>query len=220
MIITLKGILEASKHLGGLGFYYIRDNTSGMTLTLSKTSIKKEGETASSVTGTLTVLDNYTISENVKITMGSTDKTSSWYKSGAITIPVSEVTDNIVISGKAVSSSSSGEDDVGTTTKLISETGATLTENYALSSTSYTGSTNTTYYTYSDIPVEAGKTYRIQYCRRVWELDADKAAITTFAAHTEREDYTFTVGDTTAYISITIKTEEIAPENVTIETIN
>ena len=76
-----------------------------------------------------------------------------------------------------------------------------------------------TYYTYQFIPVTGGTTYRIEHGRRIWELDSNKADIKTFAAHNDCEDYTFTVGDTTAYISVTVNTSDFAAGALTLETI-
>ena len=110
MIITLKGITEASKHLGQLGFYYIRDNTSsGVTLTLSQTSVDKDSASGTTVTGTLTVADGYTLS-SVAITMGGTDITSSCYTESTGAISITGITGNVVITAIATSNSTSGED--------------------------------------------------------------------------------------------------------------
>lgn len=136
MIIILSGA-TATKHLGGLNFYYIRNYTSGMDLTLSQSSVKKDEASTTAITGTLIVKDGYTLSEAVVIKMGSVDKTSAWYNAstGAITIPAGSLTDNVTISGKATSNSSSGEDDgIIAYTSRISSAGISKTTGEQLSS--------------------------------------------------------------------------------------
>lgn len=107
MIITLAGA-TATKHLGGLNFYSIIVNkSSGVTVTLDKTTVDKASASSTTVTGTLTVADGYTLS-SVAITMGGTDITSSCYTESTGAISISGITGNVVITAKATSDS--GED--------------------------------------------------------------------------------------------------------------
>ena len=108
MIITLKGA-TASKNLGGLNFYSILVNkSSGVTVTLDKTTVSKDTAASETVTGTLTVAEGYTL-ESVKIMMGNTDKTSAWYNSSTGAITISGITANVVITAVATSNSGSGD---------------------------------------------------------------------------------------------------------------
>ena len=110
MIITLKGA-TASKNLGGLNFYSILVNkSSGVTVTLDKTTVDKATASSTTVTGTLTVAEGYTL-DSVKIMMGDTDKTSAWYNSSTGAITISSITANVVITAVATSNSGSGEED-------------------------------------------------------------------------------------------------------------
>lgn len=114
MIITLKGA-TASKHLGGLNFYSISVNkSSGVTVTLDKTSVSKDTAASETVTGTLTVAEGYTLS-SVKIMMGDTDKTSAWYNSSTGAITISGITANVTITAIAASNSGSGDSGSGET---------------------------------------------------------------------------------------------------------
>lgn len=109
MIITLKGA-TASKNLGGLNFYSIIVNkSSGVTVTLNKTTVDKAAAASTTVTGTLTVSEGYTLS-SVKIMMGDTDKTSAWYNASTGAITISGITANVVITANATSNSG-GEDE-------------------------------------------------------------------------------------------------------------
>lgn len=132
-----------------------------------------------------------------------------------------------------IGESASGGDDTGSdetedvvipvgSTISISETGATLYENTALSTTDSSANTsNTSYYSYRDVPVTPGATYQCNYARRIWEFDSEGNAIKTFAAHTDVTDYTFTVSDTTTNIAICIKYTDITtPTNATITRIS
>lgn len=104
MIITLKGC-TATKHLGGLNFYSIIVNkSSGITVTLDKTTVSKDTAASTTVSGTLTVASGYTLS-SVKITMGGTDKTSSWYNSSTGAITISGITANVTITAVATNNS-------------------------------------------------------------------------------------------------------------------
>ena len=108
MIITLKGA-TASKNLGGLNFYSILVNkSSGVTVTLDKTTVDKATASSTTVTGTLTVAEGYTL-DSVKIMMGDTDKTSAWYNSSTGAITISGITANVVITAVATSNSGEGE---------------------------------------------------------------------------------------------------------------
>ena len=219
MIITLKGADFSSSNIGTLSTWSIsRVLGSGATYSGS-TYVDKNA----ALSATVTIADGYELgSAGVTVTMGGVTQSDAYSQSdNVITISIASVTGNVVIKVPTVNTST-GEEDSGentTTSQLVSETGATLLENYAMSTTSSTPTSNTSYYTYQFIPVIAGTTYRIEYARRVWELDSNKAEISTFAAHNDVEDYTFTVGNTTAYISVTVKTTEIAPANLQIETI-
>ena len=128
MIITLTGA-TATKHLGGLNFYSIIVNkSSGVTVTLDKTTVSKDTASTETVTGTLTVADGYTLS-SVAITMGGTDITSSCYTESTGAISITGITGNIVITAKATSNSGSGdsgEDDGGEETTTL-----TLYQGYA-----------------------------------------------------------------------------------------
>lgn len=140
MIITLKGC-TASKHLGGLNFYSIIVNkSSGITVTLDKTTVSKDTAASATVSGTLTVSSGYTLS-SVKIMMGGVDKTSEWYNSSTGAITISGISANVTITAVAVSESgsSSGSDEsgeiTGTTTWYIdhtaNESACTLSVNIA-----------------------------------------------------------------------------------------
>lgn len=108
MIITLKGA-TASKNLGGLSFYSIIVNkSSGVIVTLDKTTVDKASASSTTVTGTLAVAEGYTLS-SVKIMMGTTDKTSAWYNSSTGAITISSITANVVITANATSNSGSGD---------------------------------------------------------------------------------------------------------------
>lgn len=112
MIITLKGA-TASKNLGGLNFYSILVNkSSGVTVTLDKTTVSKDTAASETVTGTLTVAEGYTL-ESVKIMMGNTDKTSAWYNASTGAITISGITANVVITANATSNSGSGDSGSG-----------------------------------------------------------------------------------------------------------
>ena len=89
---------------------------------------------------------------------------------------------------------------------LISETGAKLADNTNLTKASYEStSTSTDYFTYKEIPVEAGATY---YCRggtRSWYLKSDGTQLKTINLYGYTDvtkPYTFTVPSGAAYISI------------------
>ena len=112
MIITLTGA-TASKHLGGLNFYSIIVNkSSGVTVTLDKTTVDKDKASSTTVTGTLAVAEGYTLS-TVKIMMGNTDKTSAWYNSSTGAITISGITANVVITANATANSGSGDSGSG-----------------------------------------------------------------------------------------------------------
>lgn len=109
MIIRLMGADFSENNIGVLNKWYIKNQTSGMTLTLSASSIDKT-DTTTAITGTLTVKSGYTLTEAVKITMDDVDKTS-WYDSstGAITIPAGSITDDVYITGKAINENDDSE---------------------------------------------------------------------------------------------------------------
>lgn len=141
MIITLKGA-TATKHLGGLNFYSIIVNkSSGVTVTLSKTTVEKAAASSTTVTGTLTVAEGYTLS-SVKIMMGTTDKTSAWYNASTGAITISGISANVVITAVATSNSGSGEEDEPTNyTFAINPTPSNAT--VTLTATGHTQSGNT-----------------------------------------------------------------------------
>ena len=139
MIITLSGA-TATKHLGGLNFYSIIVNkSSGVTVTLDKTTVDKATAASATVTGKVTVADGYTLSSLV-IKMGDTDKTSAWYNASTGAITISGITANVTIiaiaasesgSGDSGDSGDSGSGDSGTTETVVMEVGnAFLAETY------------------------------------------------------------------------------------------
>lgn len=111
-IIILKGVTARDGyHLGPLDSYFISvSKTSGITVSLSKTTVSKDSAASETVTGTLTVAEGYTLS-SVKIMMGDTDKTSAWYNASTGAITISGITANVSIT--AVATSNSGSDDSG-----------------------------------------------------------------------------------------------------------
>lgn len=140
MIITLKGA-TASKNLGGLNFYSIIVNkSSGVTVTLDKTTVDKATAASETVTGTLTVADGYTLS-TVTITMGGTDITSSCYTESTGAISITGITGNVVITAKASSNSSSGDsgETEETTTWYIDHANQLLDNNIDISTGSGLG---------------------------------------------------------------------------------
>ena len=177
MIIRLKTANFSANNIGELTKWYIKNQTSGMNLTLNASSINKT-DTTTAITGTLSVKSGYTLTEAVKIMMGTLNKTS-WYDSttGAITIPAGSITDNVYITGKAVSESGEEEPDEPTTgetdiTSLISATfsqGAVFTSDSTVNGDNAGGSqTNQTVYvgntsnsSYVNISAYAGKTLKI-----------------------------------------------------------
>lgn len=111
MIIKLTGA-TATKSLGGLNFYSItvdkKSGGAGITVTLDKTTIDKDAASSTTVTGSITVAEGYTLS-SVKIMMGITDKTSAWYNSSTGAITISGITANVTITVTATSNSGSGD---------------------------------------------------------------------------------------------------------------
>lgn len=181
MIITLTGA-TASKHLGGLNFYSIIVNkSSGVTVTLDKTTVDKDTASSTTVTGTLTVAEGYTLS-SVTITMGGTDITSSCYDPSTGAITISGITGNVVVKATATSNSGSGDsgsgDNGGSEPQIVNLYSA---EDYPVQMAYYGNSmvidsSDTTVIKYPSLsrstpsigfdifqfPVEAGKTYSIK----------------------------------------------------------
>ena len=202
MIITLTGITQALKHLGPINSYFIRNNSTGFDVVLSQTSVKKDGETATNITGSIAVKSGFTITEAIKIMMGGADKTSAWLVSGQINIPVSEITGDISITGIAISESGSGDSgsggnaggDSGTTNSTVDITNQfEFQNNYMISSAtsegkfqSYNGSwvANENYVdisNYSEIKIKMSKTSAAGTNTGIAFYDASKKCVTGYA---------------------------------------
>ena len=201
MIITLKGA-TASKHLGGLNFYSISVNkSSGITVTLDKTTVSKDTAASETVTGTLTVAEGYTLS-SVKIMMGDTDKTSAWYNASTGAITISGITANVVITANATANSGSGDSgsgdsgsgDSGTTNGTVDITNQfELQANKMISKatsagefTAYTGSwvANENYVdisAYSEIKIKMSKTNAAGTNTGIAFYNADKTWVAGYA---------------------------------------
>lgn len=154
MIITLTGISQAVKHLGPINSYFIRNYTTGFDVVLSQSSVKKSGETAERITGSIAVKSGYTITEAIKIEMGGVDKTSNWLVSGQINIPVSEITSDISITGNATSNSGSGDSGGG-------NGGGTTPTNYTITYKYMCGSTEIQTATIETVTAGTTKTFNI-----------------------------------------------------------
>lgn len=85
---------------------------------------------------------------------------------------------------------------------LIDETGARLEEGINLSSSSYESTSNSSYFTYFDIPIEGGATYYTRGGSRSWYLDETKKPISTVNIGKNEPAYTFTTPTKAVYISI------------------
>lgn len=170
MIITLKGA-TASKNLGGLNFYSILVNkSSGVTVTLNKTTVDKAAASSTTVTGTLTVAEGYTLS-SVKIMMGTTDKTSAWYNASTGAITISGITGNVTITVKASSNSGSGDsgDDDTTITGYTAQPLSLNTGDWANSSVGKTG---------KDSVSDGSSTTRLTYNKVLTAPDSGRIKIT------------------------------------------
>ena len=109
---------------------------------------------------------------------------------------------------------------------ILSLTGSVLHDNsvYNYNETTtpptytFTEDTSKAYYCFDLVPVRANASYRVQYGRYAFFLDANKNVIGKRVSFTaDYTDWTFTTPENCAYISVSLKYAEAAPENALLE---
>lgn len=100
--------------------------------------------------------------------------------------------------------------DLDMTTNLVKSETATLYEGYQISSSSAEPVQGADYFTYTYVPVIAGRQIYAPYARRGWYLNADGDPLSTINITTGTTNYTHTVPDDAAYFNISAKYSEVS----------
>ena len=242
MIITLKGADFSGSNIGTLDSWFIQTSITGGGLTAASgnaTSIKKNNTTGITLSYTYNT-------ENYKYIIGSGTVTDATGKdvgdvndngNGTITVTIIRGDD---IGGKITIAISMEYIGVGEEPKPEPETpvnppsggtlitSGSLKDSYLIEQSGYISNTysdgvktDTAYFIYDLIPVEANTTYRLQYGRAAFFLKSDKSQIGVRVNFTSGyDDWTFTTPSNCAYLSVAFKYSDVATSAVVLENAN